>query len=318
MGARAERLRGFIPAGLANPDWTDRRLPASIGEAAAARADAVLVEVLARPDAAAREHRRLTRRGPAMACPWYARLVGEIAETDGAQRAARLALAAAVRDLAESYPRRRIQLPPAWVWRATLNAAGRDLRNLVLALIMAYAATFVGAAAAIVGSSGALVGADAARIAGVQVQLALPVLVVLGCLLVRPRSWAAEYRARLVVYAAGGVAAYLAWPGSGRLRVPLSGGPQDVLRDWGEAVLRHLPMLSRPGMAVAVAGIVTAIVITDLPLTIRAGGRLAPVSAAVKGVFIAVTAWWVLAVSPGDLPHAIRALADLFAAAGLP
>ncbi|GFJ95240.1 serine protease [Phytohabitans rumicis] len=256
MDDRAETLRIAAPAGMAHPDWTDHRLEASIGPTAARVARAALARLVADPHDARRAERHV-RRSPARACPWYARLLRELDETDGPDHAARLALAVALREAAERYPRpRRLRVPPPGAWRAALSVAGRDARSLALAVAAAYAATYVGAAAVLVAGGEALAPPLATRIAAVQSQLVLPVLVVMGCLLLRPaRSFVAARRARWAAWAAGGVAALLARPGAAELRVPASDTVRDILNRAGGFVLDALPATARPALAVAAAGI---------------------------------------------------------------
>ncbi|GAA4463891.1 serine protease [Phytohabitans houttuyneae] len=323
MSARAESLRIVLAAGMLNDDWADRSLAASIGDDAADRADAALVEVVTDPAAAARHDRRLARARTALRCPWYARLLAEMVDVTGPQRAARLALGVALRREAEAYVagrRRPVRLPSLPAWRAARQTLRRDATRITLAVLAAYATTFAGAAAALLGD-GLLTVALVARVAEVQAQLALPVLVVLGCLLVRPaRSLAAEHRTRLVLLAAGGLAAFMARPEAGTpLRVPAWPGIEDGLRRLDAFVVDHLPLASKDlALAVTVAGIVTAIAALNLHFATSAARRPTALRTAVRAVLLAATAWWVLALSPSDLWAAVRSLASVFASAGLP
>ncbi|MCW6006478.1 trypsin-like peptidase domain-containing protein [Micromonospora sp. CPCC 205371] len=320
MSIRAESLRIVVPAGQANPDWTDRGLAASIGEAAAAKADAVLVEVLADDRAAAREEQRLARASAARSCPWYARLVREVDDHEGPERAARLALAVALRDVADQYPsRRRIRLPSSQSWHGARVAVRRTVWSFGLAMLAVYAATFVGAAAPLLGDPGVLTAAGVARIAQVQAQIALPALVVMGCLLLRPlRLSTAARRARLAVWAAGGLAAYLSNVDDRGLRLPPWPGVEDVLRRAGELLVGFLPAASQPALVLAAAGLATAIATTHLPFRIPLARRRAPLRAAAKTAAVAAVAWWSLSLTPGDLTATANALLDTIASTGLP
>jgi hypothetical protein len=320
MRARAETLRIVVPAGEANPHWTDNDLAASIGEAAAAKADSVLVEVLADPRAATREEQRLARASAVRACPWYARLVREVYQHEGPERAARLALAVALHEVADQYPSRRpIRFPSRQALLSAATGLRRTLWSLGLALAAVYAATFVGAAAPLLGDPGVLTDAGVARIAAVQAQLALPALVVMGCLLLRPaRLSAAIHRARLAVWAAGALAAYLSQVDGGGLRLPPWPAVEDTLRGTGEMLTGLLPATWQPAMAVTALGLATAIATAHLPFRIPVARRRSAPRAVAKTAAIVAVAWWSLALAPGDLHTAATAILSAVAATGLP
>ncbi|MEH1129849.1 trypsin-like peptidase domain-containing protein [Micromonospora sp. CPCC 206061] len=320
MRARAETLRIVVPAGQANPNWTERDLVASIGEAVAAKADAVLVEVLADPRAAAREEQRLARANAARACPWYARLVREVYQHEGHERAARLALAVALREVADRYPsRRRIRLPSQQVLHSVSIGLRRTLWSLGLAMAAVYAATFVGAAVPLLGDPGVLTAAGVARIAEVQAQIALPAVVVMGCLLLRPaRLSTAVRRARLAVWTAGALAAYLSQVDGRGLRLPPWPAVEDVLRGTGELLVGLLPAASQPALVLAATGLATAIATAHLPFRIPAARRHASLRSAAKTAALAAIAWWSLALTIGDLRAAADTILSAIAATGLP
>jgi hypothetical protein len=320
MTARAESLRIVVPAGQANPDWTDSGLAASIGEAAAAKADAVLVEALADDRVATREEQRLARASATRSCPWFARLVREVYDHEGPERAARLALAVALRDVADQYPRRRrIRLPSSQSWHAMRVAVRRTAWSFGLAMLALYAATFVGAAVPLLDDPGVLTAAGVARIAEVQAQIALPALVVMGCLILLPRRLSTTARrARLSIWAAGALAAYLSDVDGGVLRPPPWPGVEDFLRGTGELLVGFLPAGPQPALVLAAAGLATAIATAHLPFRLPAARRRSPLRAAVKTAAIAATAWWSLSLTLGDLSAAANAILDAIAATGLP
>ncbi len=182
-----------------------------------------------------------------------------------------------------------------------------------------YAATFVGAAAPLLGDPGVLTDAGVARIADVQAQLALPALVVMGCLLLRPaRLSTAIHRARLAVWTAGALAAYLSQVDGGGLRLPPWPAVEDALRGTGEMLAGLAPATWQPAMAVTALGLTTAIATAHLPFRIPVAGRRSALRAVAKTAAIVAVAWWSLALAPGDLHTAATAILSAVAATGLP
>jgi hypothetical protein len=243
-------------------------------------AQARLVQVLADPDSRAQSRRRDSAAAKA---GWWADLANE-GKADDDRGLAALAIAVVTRERAytaasqvaakrgrDQQTQQAVRSEATWQGIASV---GRDMVVLAMTLALAYLATLIGSLLVVRLGLEWISGpaAIAAAFTDIQTRIAVPVALLLACIVVRPGSPAAGRFAALGAVAVGGVVAIVL----GVERLDLLGFPvrwtsgiHDGLSAVNETLVGDPDSL---GPTVVVAGVV-ALVLANRIVAVRRGGR---------------------------------------------